>query len=381
MDILKHSIEVILANQDQGGAYIASPAFPIYHYCWLRDGSFIAHSMDRAGQYESAVKYFRWVGRTIQRYAGKVDVLAAQLKAGKKPDHQGILNTRFSLDGEEEGSESGWGNFQIDGYGTWLWALAEHVRLSEDTSLLKELSQPIQTTLRYLELTWNLPNYDCWEEHPEYLHPYSLASVFAGFDAIATLIQNRQMDAVPVAAGELANQVKAFLLNYAVDDGRLVKHILPASKKKPPKAVALRGVDSSLIAVTIPYNVLSPKNEVMQATIQKIVADLYRVDGGVYRYKADVYYGGGEWLLLTAWLGWYFAQSGDIQQAETMRAWMESQADAAGNLPEQVSDHTLAPEHFDEWRNKWGPIASPLLWSHAMYIVLVKAIEEAKSRT
>jgi GH15 family glucan-1,4-alpha-glucosidase len=193
MSIINHSIDVILNNQDKGGAYIACPTFPTYHYCWLRDGSFIAHAMDRVGQYESAEKYFRWVGNTIKRYNAKVDILEAQLRSGTVPDQRGILNTRFTLDGLEENTDSDWGNFQIDGYGTWLWALAEHVRLSGDNSLLLELSEPVQITLRYLELVWMLPNYDCWEEHPEYMHPYSLAAVFSGFDSIASLIrlQNR----------------------------------------------------------------------------------------------------------------------------------------------------------------------------------------------
>jgi hypothetical protein len=29
----------------------------------------------------------------------------------------------------------------------------------------------------------------------------------------------------------------------------------------------------------------------------------------------------------------------------------------------------------EPWQRKWGPVATPLLWSHAMYLVLVDAIE------
>ncbi len=63
-----------------------------------------------------------------------------------------------------------------------------------------------------------------------------------------------------------------------------------------------------------------------------------------------------------------------------MLNWIENKADPEGNLPEQVSDHLLTPEHYEPWLNKWGPVASPLLWSHAMYILLVKAIREAPSK-
>jgi len=46
----------------------------------------------------------------------------------------------------------------------------------------------------------------------------------------------------------------------------------------------------------------------------KIEADL-RQGGGVHRYATDTYYGGGEWVLLTAWLGWYYTKIGANEKA------------------------------------------------------------------
>jgi GH15 family glucan-1,4-alpha-glucosidase len=114
--------------------------------------------------------------------------------------------------------------------------------------------------------------------------------------------------------------------------------------------------------------------------MQAIEDDLHQPGGGVYRYKADVFYGGGEWLLLTAWLGWYYALIGKIVQAKSLLAWIESHADSDGCMAEQVSDHILNPSSFKPWFKKWGPVASPLLWSHAMYIILVNAIRDHKSK-
>jgi GH15 family glucan-1,4-alpha-glucosidase len=374
------SIELILENQSVTGAYVASPSFPTYNYCWLRDGSFIAHAMDTAGEFTSAEAFFRWVGRTIQKFSYKVEDIRQRLETGQAIGKDDVLHTRFTLDGEEVYVDSTWGNFQIDGYGSWLWALAEHVRLSGDSALLKELSEPILTSLRYLELVWELPNYDCWEEHPEYLHPYSLATVFAGFDAVVSLVRTGQMDPTPVDVEQLAQKVKEFILEYGVYKDRLVKHIQPADPNTPPQPVLHSGVDSSLLGLTIPYNVLSPHDPIIQNTIQSIEADLHRPNGGVYRYLADVYYGGGEWHLLTAWLGWYYAHIGKKEQAQVMLEWIESKEEAGGFLSEQVSDHVLAPIHYEPWLKKWGPIASPLLWSHAMYIILINSIQEDKTR-
>ena len=167
-----------------------------------------------------------------------------------------FLHTRFTLDGNEVTVDNTWGNFQIDGYGTWLWALAQHVQMCGDYSILTELAEPIQTTLRYLELVWKLPNYDCWEEYPEYLHPYSLATVFAGFDSMASLVRSGHMEAGPVALDELAEQVKEFIWNYGVKDGRFVKHIWPAkSDSNSPANSARVAWTSASLGISVPYNV------------------------------------------------------------------------------------------------------------------------------
>ena len=103
--------------------------------------------------------------------------------------------------------------------------------------------------------------------------------------------------------------------------------------------------------------------------------ELHRPDGGVYRYKEDVYYGGGEWILLTAWLGWYYAKNNEPQRAQRLLDWIEACADAEGILPEQVNDHLLAPNEYQPWVKRWGPVATPLLWSHAMYLILSEELK------
>ncbi|MBA4375937.1 MAG: glycoside hydrolase [Anaerolinea sp.] len=380
MDLYRHSINVILNNQDKGGAFIASPAFPTYHYCWLRDGSFIAHAMDRAGEHESSEKFFRWVGSTINRYAAKVDILTAQLQAGKIPDNRGILNTRFTLDGFEENVDSQWGNFQMDGYGSWLWGLAEHLRSTRNYALLDELIDPINVTMHYLKLVWQLPNYDCWEEHPEYLHPYSLATTYGGVAAIADLKAAGKISSCTFDAQGFADEIKAFLTDHAILNGKFIKHLWPAKEGQATTPVIESGVDASLLGLAVPYHVFDLSNTAIIGTVQSIEKELHLLHGGVYRYKEDVYYGGGEWILLTAWLGWYYALTGEKTRASELLKWIENNAEPNGDLPEQVSDHMLAPIFFEPWRKKWGSIASPLLWSHAMYILLVRSIEDMKAQ-
>jgi GH15 family glucan-1,4-alpha-glucosidase len=376
--LYKNSIQTILASQSKWGSYVASPNFPTYQYCWLRDGSYIAHAMDTAGEYESASAFFNWVGRTIQRFSYKVDEARLRLAVGLPMGKDDLLHTRFTLDGEEVYIDNTWGNFQIDGYGTWLWALNEHVKRTGEYDILQSLKEPIEITLRYLELVWKLPNYDCWEEHPEYLHTYSLSTVYAGFHAAGEMISSGKLDLKNIPVNDLAEEVRTFILDSAVKNGRLVKYFCPPGVDSVSRLIGNDGVDASLLAVSMPYQMLKPEDPITLATIKAIEEDLHRTGGGVYRYKADVYYGGGEWILLTAWLGWYYTSVNQIDKAKTLCQWIESQADENGWLAEQVSEHTLYPEHYAPWVKKWGTIAKPLTWSHAMYVILVNAINQGK---
>ncbi|GAA3295223.1 hypothetical protein GCM10020218_075820 [Dactylosporangium vinaceum] len=56
--------------------------------------------------------------------------------------------------------------------------------------------------------------------------------------------------------------------------------------------------------------------------------------------------------------------------ARRQLAWIAGTAAPNGDLPEQVSDRLLAPEHRQEWLDRWGPVATPLLWSHGAFLSL-----------
>ena len=107
----------------------------------------------------------------------------------------------------------------------------------------------------------------------------------------------------------------------------------------------------------------------LDATVTAIRRELTGPDGGVYRYRGDTYYGGGEWLLLTSSLAWHAAHVGDMETFELARAWVRAQALENGDLPEQVTRFAQEPEMEEPWLRRWGPVATPLLWSHAMYLL------------
>jgi isomaltose glucohydrolase len=108
------------------------------------------------------------------------------------------------------------------------------------------------------------------------------------------------------------------------------------------------------------------------------VEDALLVDGGVHRNLDDEYYGGGQWLLLTAMLGLAYVDHGRLDDARACLAWVEAHAGPNGDLPEQSQDHLLRPDRYQPWVERWGEPASPLLWSHAMYLRLHHALRDRR---
>jgi len=380
-DLFQHSIYVILANQAASGAYVACPNFPFYRYSWFRDGAFIAYAMDLVGEHASARRFHDWAARTILQHADTAE--RAIEKAGRgMPLGEDYLHTRYKAN-SNVGPE-GWPDFQLDGLGTWLWALAEHARHTSEP-LPPEWAMVVDLVVRYLVALWSYPCYDQWEEHPQHVHPYTLAAIYAGLQAVAGMAtaDRRLLTAVDgQLLTKVADEIKRFILTNGVRDGHLVKSLASPSIPSVDRLSdpLTSSVDASLIAISTPYRLLLPDDPVMSATVASIEADLHCLGGGVHRYRADTYYGGGEWVLLTAWLGWHYSENGEEARAHELLHWVEAQADVSGDLPEQVPAHLLAPDRYAEWEARWGAVAKPLLWSHAMYLVLRRALESIGQR-
>jgi isomaltose glucohydrolase len=109
--------------------------------------------------------------------------------------------------------------------------------------------------------------------------------------------------------------------------------------------------------------------------VERVEAKLVSPGGGVWRNLEDEYYGGGEWLLLTAMLG-----LAKPERAAECLAWIEAHAGQFGDLPEQAQDHLQRPEQFVAWVEKWGNPPTPLLWSHAMYLRLHSVVQQRALR-
>jgi GH15 family glucan-1,4-alpha-glucosidase len=352
MDYKTISIEITKKYQSESGAYVACPTFDTYKYCWLRDGSFIAYSMDLCGEHESSKKYFDWVNNAITGISNDIKCLLKEIDNGAYVDTKKYPPARFELDGTTECSD--WPNFQLDGYGIWLWALSEHILMNDIKQIPSQYMDNVLLIIEYLKKCWGHECYDCWEENGDKVHASTLGCIYGGLKAISKYLTDKSLN-------NTTNEIKLFITNYFTHNDSLVKFMDKDA------------VDANLLWLCIPFNVFSPLSSIMNNTVLKIENDLAH-SHGVHRYSSDTYYGGGEWLLLSAWLGWYYSQTNRIDDAILQMEWIEEQADIKGQMPEQVLYHTNNPSKIKQWQDLWGNVASPLLWSHAMYLILDNAI-------
>lgn len=343
------SVEVILKGQSPHGAYVASPTFSQYGFGWLRDGAYVALAMDAVGQHDSAAKFHRWVCAVVLREAPTIEKIIATLDSGVIPPQDQMLPTRYALDGNREpAAMENWPNFQLDGYGTWLFALASHL----DKAATEIDKAAVRLAARYLAATWTLPCYDYWEEFGDRKHTSTLAAIAAGLNAAGRVLDDAQFL-------EVANKVRTFIEDNCVVDGAFVKG--PEDSR----------VDASLLSLSTPFNLFSPDDPRMRATVTRIRTELSSPSGGIRRYIGDDYFGGSPWVLLTAWLGWHLRRDGDEEGFEQARRWVEAQAGPQGHLPEQLVTEPQLAEYVEQWVERWGTVADPLLWSHAKYLLML----------
>lgn len=358
--LVAHSRAVITSNQHPDGAYPAAPTFSAYQgYAWLRDGSFTAEAMSRTGDVASVDAFHDWVARVLLRRSAQVAEIAAAAARGEHLPVDRLLPTRFTLLGADGTDE--WWDFQIDGYGTWLWAATTHAaRHGVD---LTRWGAPMTVAVNYLCAVWDRPCYDWWEEHVDQRHPSALGAVFAG---LTSAVGSGALDPSTAArATDVAEAARRLCLGQGTTAGRAgdptAAHLA--------KWLGSDQVDASLAACVVPFGLLAVGSPLATATLDAVSRDL-DVSGGVHRFRADVFYGGGQWLLLSCLLGWNRAAAGDHEAALKHLLWVAAHALPDGDMPEQVPDLLLHPEHRAEWLQRWGPVATPLLWSHAMFLIL-----------
>ena len=226
-------------------------------------------------------------------------------------DPSGPWDSRYALDGSSD-PIAWWPHRQFDGLGLWVWAMTNHVARHRVASRWDDAAAATES---FLAQHWEEPCHDWWEER-EGVHAVTLGCIWAA-----------------LRSDDIAARARATRSNERLDGSHAFLVVL-----------GLAEVD-------------------VLAQVERTL--------GYHRHRDDEYYGGGEWPVLAGLVGWARAANG--LDAAPQLAWIEAQADRDGALPEQAGNR-LRPDLYRVWVERWGPPAVPLLWSHAMYLILATLV-------
>ena len=221
--------------------------------------------------------------------------------------------------------------------------------------------------MNYRDSTTQLPKptFDEWEEKVG-VFTSTVATVSAALDAAAKFAKvfydsNRQ-----AVLGEAAAQIKDAMIKHLYDPKlkRFIKGIYPNGERDTT-------IDSS-VSTVFTFGVLDAKDEMVRNTMNALSKELWVKTevGGMARYQNDQYRRvsldtpGNPWFISTLRLArWHIAIASSLEElapAMELLKWTTKNSLSSGALAEQLDPYSGKPIS-----------ATPLLWSHAEYVLAV----------
>lgn len=369
------SLFILRSHTDNRGSIIASADSEMieygkddYSYMWPRDAAFIVSTLDKAGFTTVTKPFFKFCQ----------DVL--------HPD--GYLHHRFRSDKSlgstwhSTTSQSEWLKDKIlqlpiqeDESAAVLFALWNHYQSSKDLEFIEELYKPfIEKIAKFLisfrdtETGLPLPSYDLWEEKIG-ISTYTCAAVYGGLMAAAhfseLLDKRNHMREYKTAADEIKAAAIKHLFSHKLDS--FVRFVTV------DKTVVTQDetVDASSLFGMWYFGMFEQTDPLLQKTLQQVERRLKNPTqvGGYIRYERDNYFKATDlsnpWFITTLWeaqrrLRMPEVNLENLQYAEHVFEWVTQHMYASGVLAEQLDPYS--GESLS---------ATPLVWSHAVYIETV----------
>ena len=362
-EIYKRSILLfpLLLNQTTGGI-IAAPEVDEdltqcgrYAYCWPRDAVFITRALDILKMNKETEKFYNNFCRMTQ-------------------SKNGMWEQRFYTDGRLAPC---WG-YQIDETASVVYGVYNHYEYIKSEQFLKVnlhmCEKAIDFLKRYVrDLLDNTGiyhvSYDLWEMY-EGTHLYSLASIFAAFDAIIKIykvlgkdlsdFENNRLKEEKVnknieEIAKLQVEIKKYIQDNLYDENR----------KSYVRNTSDRRIDISMIGAIVPFNVFSTKEKRVLNTIDNINLTLRTYTGGYQRFEYDHYRNGAPWTIANLWMTLYYLQNGEKKKAKETFDFVLKTAGKHYFFGEQVDNNTLKPN----WVIGLG-------WAHAMFIIVLEEMSK-----
>lgn len=365
----RRSLLLTRVHADAGGAIVAAidsdtldPGRETYAYVWPRDGAFAADALSRAGDVETARRFFLFAHQ--------------HLAAG------GWFLHRYHPDGSLGSSWLPWVRdgrevlpVQEDETALVLWALDRHVGRHGDHAFARGLMpRLVHGAAEWLcrhrnpETGLPLPSWDLWEERFG-VHTFTVASVIAGLRAASALAAGLGDAGAAARWSDTAAAIDAAMDRYLwhESEGRFARTGYPEGQGYWLDTAA----DASLAGLFL-LGVRPAADPRVAATLEAVRERLaVRTPvGGLARYEGDPFCRpepdlarapGNPWFVTSFWLAeWDLARAEDpvaLEAAAQPLRWARERALPSGVLPEQLHPASGEPRSV-----------SPLAWSHAAFL-------------
>ena len=365
--LFKRSLLLMRAHVDNHGGFLASLDSDIlgihrdtYSYIWPRDASMAALAFSSAGFTDVPAMFFEFCNRVI--------------------GEDGFFRHKYLPDGS---IGSTWhalidsaGHIQLpiqeDETASVVYALWKYYEKDGNLEFVTKVYDKLMVKaadfmINYRDPATQLPKptFDEWEEKVG-VFTSTVASVCAALDAAAKFAKvfydsNRQ-----AVLSEAAAQIKDAMIKHLYDPElkRFIKGIYPNGEKDIT-------IDSS-VSTVFTCGVLDAKDEMVKNTMDVLAKELWVKTevGGLARYKNDQYRRvspdtpGNPWFISTLRLArWHVAVASSLDKltpAMELLKWTVKNSLSSGALAEQLDPYSGKPIS-----------ATPLLWSHAEYVLAV----------
>lgn len=341
-----------------------------YGYCWTRDAVFITKALDLLGMTKETEKFYNTFCKMTQ-------------------SGNGMWEQRFYTDLQLAPC---WG-YQIDETASVIYGIYEHYKYTEQRKFLKEnlrmCEKAVKFLIEYIKYVLNIdeedvvkkeiqeklgnnnpiykiPSYDLWEMN-EGVHLYSLSCIYAAFNAMIEIYDEIKEDYITNRIRlEKIEKRKQEMDEYKAK----IKEYIEKNMYNDKQNVLVRNTkdeytDISTIGCVVPFEVFETKDKKVTNMIEKINMTLRTYSGGYLRFENDSYMGGGNpWPISNLWMAMYHIKNGNFELAIECLNFVVNTSTEHGFLAEQVDNKTL--------KSNW---VIGLGWSHAMYIIILMAID------
>lgn len=324
-----------------------------YTYCWPRDAVFIAEAIDALNMQKEVEKFYKVFCKNTQ-------------------SRNGMWEQRFFTDGKLAPC---WG-YQIDETASVIYGVYKHYLKTLDKKFLKDNLKMLEKATKFLKSYVNdvllkenkmHVSYDLWEMC-ESIHLYSMASIYAAFDAMIKIYEELKEEFTKNRIKqENVNKDKETLREKLVEIKEFcLQNFYDETKKSFVRNLDDKKMDISILGTVYPFNMFKAKEKKVLNTVERINMTLRTYTGGYQRFEGDHYMGGNPWVISNLWMANYYLETGENKKARECFDFVLKTAGMHGYLAEQIDNNLMAPA----WIIGLG-------WSHAMFIItLQKMIEK-----